>query len=570
MGRFRFSLVRGLSFTALFALAAPLVAAPPKVNHFFPAGGQRGQTVEVKAAGEFPDWPVDVWSSDPSVKAKAAEEKGKLSIEIASDAPPGIAWLRLHTKDGASSPQPFMVGALPEVEEKEPNDVPAAAQAVEPKTVINGRLQKSGDSDAFVVSLKQGETFVAALQAHSFLGSPVDSVLQVSQLVERRTLSDGPAQLEAFIVAQNHDAVGLDPRVVFTAPRDGKYLVRVFGFPSDPNSTIGYAGGDAYIYRLTLTTGGYVAGALPLSVPRGASTELQLLGWNLPTTSLRVDLPPASDESSEVAAQAALRAAIAGVDAAPAANVRQIAVDGPSVIAAADISVEKPQEVSLPINVSGRLEASATEHRFRFSGTKGQKIRLSLAGHSLGFPWDPHLSVLNEKGETLVEGDDVRGARDPELAFSPPADGSYFAAVRDLNHHTGTAHVYELTIVPAQPDFTLKLSADNFSLAGETPLEVPVTIDRQDGFAEPIEVTAVDLPAGVTADKVVSEGKGDSAKSVKLILKATPEFTGPFSAPIRIVGTAKRGETPLERTATFSTGKPLAADQTTVWLSASK
>ena len=45
-----------------------------------------------------------------------------------------------------------------------------------------------------------------------------------------------------------------------------------------------------------------------------------------------------------------------------------------------------------------------------------------------------------------------------------------------------------------------------------------VTIDRKDGFAGPIEVDAVDLPAGVSASPVTSRVGDASAKTVTLKL----------------------------------------------------
>ena len=67
----------------------------------------------------------------------------------------------------------------------------------------------------------------------------------------RQVLGPGGAML-----AQNHDERGLDPLAVVTAPADGMYVVRLFAFPAVPDSTIGLAGGEAYIYRLTLTAEG--------------------------------------------------------------------------------------------------------------------------------------------------------------------------------------------------------------------------------------------------------------------------------------------------------------------------
>ena len=49
---------------SLFLLLAVCnsASAAPTIAHLFPAGGQRGTTVSVTAAGTFPSWPVGVWA----------------------------------------------------------------------------------------------------------------------------------------------------------------------------------------------------------------------------------------------------------------------------------------------------------------------------------------------------------------------------------------------------------------------------------------------------------------------------------------------------------------------------
>src|SRR5256885_11248728 len=89
-------------------------AAPPAVTSLFPAGGQRGTTVEVTAAGTFERWPVQAWASGRGLEVKAGKEKGKLTVTVAADATPGTYWLRLYDEQGASSPRPVLVGTLPE------------------------------------------------------------------------------------------------------------------------------------------------------------------------------------------------------------------------------------------------------------------------------------------------------------------------------------------------------------------------------------------------------------------------------------------------------------------------
>ncbi len=112
-----------------------------------------------------------------------------------------MRWVRLYDEEGATSLRPFLVGALPELVEVEPNDDPRRPQAVAaPRVVVNGRLAKPGDVDGFAVKLDQGETLAADLEADRHIGSPMDAVLQV-------------VSAEGFVLAQNNDTVGRDPRI---------------------------------------------------------------------------------------------------------------------------------------------------------------------------------------------------------------------------------------------------------------------------------------------------------------------------------------------------------------------
>ena len=107
--------------------AAATFAAGPEVHSFFPAGGQRGTSVEVTVGGKLPNWPVQTWVDGDGLTLAAQEEKGKLSITIAAEAVPGTRWIRVHDAAGASAPIPFIVGTLSETVETEPNDAPTTA-----------------------------------------------------------------------------------------------------------------------------------------------------------------------------------------------------------------------------------------------------------------------------------------------------------------------------------------------------------------------------------------------------------------------------------------------------------
>ena len=208
-----------------------------------PVGGQRGATVAIELPGKFEKWPIQFWAEPNQVQWVATETPGKITASIPADAKLGLHWVRMHSAESVSPLLRFLVGEYPGVLEAEPNDAFAKPQSIENLPAeIFGVLQKSGDVDHYQLRLSAGQRLVASLEANSTLKSPMDACLEI---VDPR----------GNILAQNLDAVDLDPRMVFVAPKDGLYSVRIYAFPEAPDSTIGYAGGDKYQYRLQCFVG---------------------------------------------------------------------------------------------------------------------------------------------------------------------------------------------------------------------------------------------------------------------------------------------------------------------------
>lgn len=265
--------VRGYLLLAVCWLtggALSCAADPPVLERLVPAGGQRGTTVTAKLVGKPGDGNVRLQSGSSGLVFRLSEKRDTVEIDISADTEPGVHLLRLCNDAGASELRPFIVGILPEQQEAEPNGRLSEALSVATSAAtVNGILEKSGDVDSWAVSLEAGQTLVASLTASQILGSPMDGVLQVV---------DG----RGTVVAQNDDDCSMDPLVTFAAPVSGVWYVRVFAFPAAPNSTIGFAGGADYVYRLTLGAQPFVNHAMPLVRQRGGGElRLQLHGWNL-------------------------------------------------------------------------------------------------------------------------------------------------------------------------------------------------------------------------------------------------------------------------------------------------
>jgi hypothetical protein len=515
--------------TLVLGLGASATAAPPKVDYLFPAGAQRGTSVEVTVGGVFERWPVQAWVNGRGVEVKPAKTNGRLIVTVAADAEPGVYGIRLYDEQGASIARPFIVGTLPETLEKEPNDDPKHPHVLgKPNVVVNGRLDKPGDVDTFRVTLLKGQTLVASLEAYRTLRSPMDGVLQVLS-------TDG------FVLEQNDDYHELDPQIAFAAPKDGDFLVRLFAFPSVPDSSIRFAGKENFVYRLTLTTGPFVEYAYPLAVSRLKRSNVELIGWNIPDGLRQLTVEPLDKNDT-------LRLFHAQIG-----NPFYVRSEPHSVVVKTKATRERPQAVSLPATICGRLDRAGDVDVYQFDAKKGEKLAFRIEARSLGFPLDPVLRVTDAVGKMLVQAKAAALGTDPLLDFAPTQDGTYRLEVRDLHAHGGMRYVYRLRAGPIVADFDLKVADDRFTFKVGVPLEIPVTINRAGGYKAEIALSVEGLPKEVSASMA---GKG-----LKLVLmsdKAT------FAGPIRIVGTAKDGSVRFARATIVELGR----DTEDLWLTA--
>lgn len=516
---------------------AHVSAAAPVVNYLYPAGAMRGTTAKVSIGGKLGDGPVLAWCSRTGLQVETSSEDDQLEIAAAPDAAGGLYWIRLYNVEGASALRPFVVGVHPDVLEAEPNNDLQNAHRIEPEApVVNGALDSSKDVDTFAVDLRAGQTLVADVTANRVLGSPMDAVLQV-------------VSPDGFVVAQNDDDQELDPRIVFTAPDDGVYFVRTFAFPAAPNQSIRFHNSSSHIYRLILTTGPFVDHAWPLAVAAGSRSHVQLRGWNL------------GDEFNTLGVDATGQPGVASLFDGRLTNSVDVQIVPHPV--AVEVEADDPQLLEFPMSLCGRLDQPEEADEYRLTVSKGQQLVFQIESRELGFPMDPVLMLIGPDGRTLQEADDAgRGEEDVTLTYTVKADGEHRLRVLDRFGNGGFRYVYLLTAKLAQPDLALTVASDAFTLTADKPLEIPVSVNRTGGFAEEVEVTAVDLPPGVSVKPAVSGREGDSSKSVKLILERSDRVRRPGT--FRIVGKTT-GESARYFTAT-TTVSPFKAPFTEFWL----
>jgi hypothetical protein len=502
----------GVFRTALLAvvlLIASSFAAEPALSHLFPIAGQQGTTIEVTASGKFDPWPTRVWVDAPGITFKPAKAAGKFDVEIAKDAAPGPHLVRLFNEQGASAPRFFIVSREPEILEAEPNDDFKTPQKIAslPAT-ISGRLEKAGDVDSFAVTLKQGQTLVAWMEAFVF-GSPFDGMLRI--------LGKNGTQL-----AFNHDGRTLDPFIAWKAPHDGMFIVQTMGFNYPPGSDVRFTGGENCIYRLHLTAGPFARYTLPLAAQRGKKMPLELVGWNLGS-------PRAEIDGTQVAAGSiTAEQTLAG-----------IATDRPIDVSDLPEAMEKEpndlaataQPVEIPGAVTGGIERADDVDRFAFKAIKNRAYALAITAARVGSRLEPSLGIEDAAGKELARSEGTEEIRDPALTWIAPSDGVYTAVIGDITHRGGEGFVYRLAITEAVPSVVGSVNGHSFSVQPGKSAEVKVAVKRANRFQAKLQVVAKNLPEGVSAEAVeVPEKDGEVTLKMSAAADAKPS-----SQPMQIV-----------------------------------
>lgn len=495
-----FSSVSGLSVLAgAMALFSAAQAAVPSLKSVFPAGGQRGTTVEVTLEGGLEKGMV--WVEGGGVTFTPPTDKGLTKAMIALEAEPGLRLLRVFNAEGVSEPVRFMVGTLSEVIEVKPNQAPIQAPLFEPLPVwINGRIDRAGELDHFAFQLKKGQTIRIEMYAYT-LGSPIDPLLHV--LDEKGTR-----------LATASDGRNLDPMVTFTAPADGRYTVQLAGFVHPPASEVSFTGGGTVVYRLLLHPGPLATGVYPAVVAPPTFTRRGL--------GLAKHLPLGERLQKVWVPDGVLPVEVLAAAASPQVEVEPNDVADKATVLAA-----------VPAVVGGVMEKGADRDRFAFPVKKGQKLRAEIFAQRLGLPLDATLKVFDEAGKSLGVSEDQKDVADPAFSWTVAADGIHQVEVADQFHRGGEGNDYVLEVAEVTPSFEATLAEGKpLKVVRGKKLELKVNVKLLDGWKEPLLVRVLGLPAPLSVKEVsVPEKGGDVTVAIEPAGDVVPG-THPFALVI--------------------------------------
>jgi hypothetical protein len=514
------------------------------VGYVFPPGGKAGTTVNVQLGGY--DWTPDMqfFVSDPRVKLDVLGSPGDLLIPsppywfgakgriaarllprevpakltIPADAPPGRIYWRAANANGGTAAGVFIVGNGPEVVKDERAKTPQPLASL-PAT-ISGRIGKIEEVDRYRFTTHKAGPVTCDLMARR-LGADFHGVLEVRDK-------------EGKLIADAADTEGRDIALTFAASAGAEYVVSV--------RDIDFAGDRSFVYRLAITPGPRVVGAIPAAGKRGETREVEFVGYGVATGAVKLESVkqrvtfPADAKSRSFDYRLETK-----FGTAPAYTL--LVTDLPEAVGTDSTAKDSPR-LQVPAAVTGILDQSGAEARYLCAGKKGAVWRIALEARRIGSPLDVALSILGPDGKELAQNDDLPGTTDAGLEFTVPVDGTYQIVGRDLAGKSGTrAAIYRLVVQPATPDFTLHtLQRLSVPIGGKADLKV--TAVRLGGFNGSITLTVAGLPTGVS----VPPNLIIAADKTELVIPLTSAKDAPSTATLATVtGTATIAGTAVTR-----------------------
>jgi hypothetical protein len=442
------------------------VGSWPYATAQFPLGGRRGQNVELALQGGNLAEPMNYTVTLPS-----APDATFVRLQFATD------------HGTLFAPMLVVVGDETELVEHEPNDDAKEPQRIASPCTVNGRIERAGDKDRFVLKAKKGEKLVVEVFANR-LGSWLDSVLTIADkngrmIVENDDLRQGNAQ-------QNQQAkTGVTPisdsRVEFTAPSDGDFTITI-----DDRY---HGGGAEFAYRLVLTPG---------------QPDFQLAYG---------PAPPAKNQPQRKQAPTA-PTDVANLEPGGSATV-SVAVTRRGFDGEIELGIE-----GLPDGVTfeaGKIPAKQAAGQLTLKADAGAISSMSRA---------------RVVGRAKINDQDVRRYAQNEIVV---------AQIDPL--HTARIEMSDIALAVLRRDAPLALRvAGEAVMTRGAETEIKVGIERKAGFKGPVELKVDKLPKGVTAQNVTIAQ--DQSEVVVKLSSTANAATG--TQKIQIHSQAKLGAATVE------------------------
>jgi len=501
-------LALGWISTAAAQMQLPPTLPNPRLAFAFPAGAQRGQTLEIVIGGDDLDDARQLHFNCAGITAipKLVEPglgqsgpqpvPGTFTVTIRPDVRPGVYELRAEGRYGLSTPRAFVVGTAPELREIEPNDSLKQATSVPLGSVVNGNADVPA-LDYFKFTANAGQRVIIDCQAFR-IDSRLDGTLVLFNAAGKE-------------LDRSRNANRRDPMIDFQVPADGEYVValhdHVYGYYTMP--------GEMF-YRLSISTAPHLDFIFPPAGLPGSMGTYTLFGRNLPgglpapgievggrqLEQLTVTIPLPAERAQDLVRDGGLlvEPSESFLDGVTFRLDSPQGMSNPLLLSVATAPIVVEQEpnddparaplLNVPCEYVGQFYPRGDRDWVSFQATKGQTFWIDVISQRLGLSTDPRLLIQQVKRDDLGKeqivdlqsvDDDLANAdrvhwsfldsllfptasHDPSHRFVAPDDGVYRIMVldtsrpsQDLLRSPRGSHrqVYRLAIRTPQPDFRL-------------------------------------------------------------------------------------------------------------------
>ncbi|WP_406700757.1 hypothetical protein V5E97_18375 [Singulisphaera sp. Ch08] len=581
------ALVWLLGFNQVMA-QAPSSRVPqrePVITGLYPPGVAVGRTTKWTLSGRNLDVDSRLRISGSGVEVldqqMTAEGRLTVSVRTHATAAPGVRELRADGPFGLSNLVLFRVDTLDQIEESEPNDDPAHADALSLNAVVSGVLEDR-DVDHVRIEGRGGEPVTVEVEARR-LGSPIRPVV---------TLLDGAGRS----LIQERETPGLegDCRVTSRFPTDGTIVVRVHDAL--------YQGGAGTSYRLRVFTIPFATALFPLGGARGEPIDLIVSGGTLDVPlRQRIVMPDHPGTFVEIGP-------FDGPSGPLIVPYRLYVGEGPHIVEA-QLSPQGRPGTRLPrgSTANGCIEKPGEVDRYRVAVRQGEKLRVGIQAAPLGSWLDSVVTVRDDQGRRIAENDDPlegdstlvvpwssgQGAfpTDSLLVHQAEADGDWLIEVADRYGNGGAEFAYRLTVEPARPDFLVTFQPDQatkrlelgepgtgtealgteasngpagvLNLAPGSSRRVRLRI-AVEGRIPSIVLRATGLPSGVTAEPVTIRAERGTGRPAAGKFRPT-QLPAELTLQVAEDAGSAVGELKVIATASMTDGAPLSREAT-VWI----
>jgi len=503
----------GLSVLLLMASGAQAQRTTPNVyiGYVYPAGGQQGNTFQIRVGGQRMEGAYGAIVSGEGVHAKLIECRERIGnqqlrllseqartlkktkdpeeieirdriqrkisgyerrpanasiaiisiIEVTIDvnAKPGKHEIRIMSPRGLSNPLPFYVSQIPEVSRKPMLTAKAQILGNE-QSALRKRPDIEIEETITLPCVVNGQIASGEVNRYRFRAKK-DQRLVISTLARQLVpyIADAvPGWFQPVLML--HDADGKevafnddfrfkpDPTILYKVPRGGEYVLTI-------KDAI-YRGREDFVYRITIGELPFITNVYPLGGRAGRKAQAKIGGWNLKNARLKL---PARD------AEEGIHLITANARPLLSNHVPYMVSSLPENFEEENNNdIAHAQQVEMPVIVNGISHSPGDWDVFKVQANAGDTIVAEVHARRLDSPLDSVVKFTDASGRVLAFNDDHADPgsglnthhADSYLMAEVQESGDYYIHLTDNTYLGGESYAYRLRISRLRPDFELR------------------------------------------------------------------------------------------------------------------